>query len=234
MQLLQEPVLQVHVVPPLGKLPIVHVPEPPDDELPELPDEPELEDDDPEPELDELEPELLPELDLEPELEAETPELEPDELEPEPDELKLEPDELELELERPPEPEFEAEAGPELEPLDPVAEPDEPSPEPVLPSSPVQPPLSLADEHDASRAMTPGRTRRKRALMARLPVGVMGVCARKLHRVAGRAARPVLATSIVPPCRNPVHAALSSRRPDAQAGLRVRSASSRRPKKLNV
>ena len=202
-------------MPPLGKLPIVHVPEPPDDpELPEMPDEPELEDEDPEPELDELELELLPELELELELETEAPELEPDE--------------LELELERPPEPEFEAEVGPALEPLDPEVEPDEPSPAlaPVLPSSPVQPLLSLADEHDASRAMTPGRTRCERALMARLLwVQWVSACG-SFTRIVDRAPWPVLATNITPSCRK------SSPRPRADvemsgcpSRLRARSAS---------
>jgi hypothetical protein len=79
-------------MPPLGKLPTVHVPESPDaPELPELPDEPELEDEDPELEPDEPElellPELLAELELEPELAPEAiPELEPLDPDVEPDE----------------------------------------------------------------------------------------------------------------------------------------------------
>ena len=75
-------------MPPLGKLPTVHVPEPPDDpELPELPDEPELEDEDTELEPDDPELELLPELELEPELAPEAiPELEPLDPDVEPDE----------------------------------------------------------------------------------------------------------------------------------------------------
>jgi hypothetical protein len=149
--LLQLPPLQLHVVPPLGMLPTVHVPKPPelepDPELEPLPDpelEPELEPDDPE-----LEP--LPELELEPELEPlPEPELEPDEPELE---LLSEVDEPELDC------------PPELEPLDPP-ELDAP------PSFPSDPPLLLSDEdeQEASTAMTAGRARRTVALIANLHV----------------------------------------------------------------
>ena len=65
LQFEQLPEVQLHVVPPLGRLPTVHVPEPelePDPELELLPElELELELDDPELELLELE---LPELEL--------------------------------------------------------------------------------------------------------------------------------------------------------------------------
>jgi hypothetical protein len=148
--LLQLPPLQLHVVPPLGMLPTVHVPESPEVE--------------PDPEL-----EPLPELELEPD----EPELEPlPELELEPDEPELEPlPELELELDEPElellpevdEPELDCPL--ELEPLDP--------PElDVPPSFPSDPPLLLSDEdeQEASTAMVAGRTRRTVALIANLHV----------------------------------------------------------------
>jgi len=162
--LLQLPAVQLHVVPPLGMLPTVHVPEPPelepDPELEALPD-PELEPDDPEldplpePELEPDEPELVPLL--EPELEPDDPELDPL---PEPE---LEPDEPELEL-LPEVDEPELDCGPELEPLD-LPELGAP------PSSPSDPPLLTAlDEQEASTAMAAGRTRRTVALIANLHV----------------------------------------------------------------
>jgi hypothetical protein len=156
LQLLQLPAVQVHVVPPLGMLPTVHVPASPelepDPELEPLP-EPELEPDDPdveplpEPELEPDDPELVPLP--EPELEPDEPEVEPLP-EPELDEPELEPlPEVEPELDLPP----------ELEPLDPP-ELDAP---PSFPNDP--PPLSDEDEQEASTAMTAGRTRRTVALI---------------------------------------------------------------------
>jgi hypothetical protein len=146
---LQLPLVQVHVVLPLGRLPTVHAPEllvlEPDAELEPLP-ELELEPDDPE-----LEP--LPKLELEPD----DPELKPL------PELELEPDEPELEL-LPEIDEPELDCPPELELLDPP-ELDAP---PSFPSD--APLLSDEDEQEASTAMTAGRVRRRAVLMANLHV----------------------------------------------------------------
>jgi hypothetical protein len=156
LQLLQLDAVQVHVVPPLGMLPTVHVPPP------------ELEPD-PDPEL-----EPPPDPELEPELEPDDPELEPlaePELEPDDPELDplVEPDEPELELLAEPELEVEEpelEGAPELEPLDaPEVE--------ASPSVPNDPPLLPGeDEHEASAAMTAGRTRRTLALIVEPSCGV--------------------------------------------------------------
>ncbi len=162
LQLLQEALLQVHVVPPLGMLPTVQVP------ASEL---------DPELELDDPELELPPEAEPEPELEAEgpelEPELEPDEPWPELEELAREPD---PELEAAPDEELAAEAAPGLDPSAPDSELDEPWPELDPPPASTAPPghTVLSDVHDASRAKSAGGTRCKRTLMANRPARSAG------------------------------------------------------------
>ncbi|HLK39911.1 MAG TPA: hypothetical protein VKU41_24310 [Polyangiaceae bacterium] len=174
--------MQLHVVPPLGRLPTVHVPELPelDPELepladPEVePDEPELEPL-PEPELEPDAPELEPLL--EPELEPEEPELAPPlEAEPEPDAPELEPlpapEPEEPELKPLPDVDPELDCLPELEPLDP--------PELVAPASfPSDPPVLSDDEQEASAATSAGRARRTGVLMATFMGGGCGSAVRR-------------------------------------------------------